>query len=148
MPFLPLLTRGTVNSGALAGTIVADNNDNNKNISSRGRIIGIIAGSVILIIVIVIAVCYDRSKKRKAKQGTRLREIGGEEEARPMVYGQGGAAPRTSVQMPAGNGAGSGMYYPPQGEQMYPGGGYAQGPAPAPMYAPPGQQGAEFYRNQ
>ncbi|KAE9376411.1 hypothetical protein N431DRAFT_452834 [Stipitochalara longipes BDJ] len=144
---LALLIRGTVNPGVIAGTEVAteENEKNNKNISSRGRIIGIVAGVVIIIIVIVIAVCYDRSKKRKARQGTKLREMRGEgdEEARPMVYGQapvGGQ--RASMQQP------SGTYYPsqpgPQGEHMYAGGGYGQ----APPYAPPGQQGAEFYRNQ
>lgn len=83
-----------------------------------------------MIVVFTIAICYDRSKKRKARQGTKLRDLGegGEgEEARPMVYGQ---APVGRVSMQR-------TYQPgPVGED----GGYGYGQGPAPMYMPAGEQ--------
>jgi hypothetical protein len=138
---LPLLIRGSVNPGVLAGTDVAtQQNENDKNISSRGRIIGAAVAAVILIVIIGGAICYDRSKKRKARQGTRLRDTGAgeaDEEARPMYQGSVGV-PRPSMMPP------DGTYFPPQGQAMYAGSAYG----PGPMHIPAGQQGAEFYRNQ
>jgi hypothetical protein len=139
---LPLLIRGSVSPGVIASTAVAtaENEKNNKNISTKGRIIGVVVAAVILIVIIVFAVCYDRSKKRKARQGSQLRDTGAgeiDEEARPMVQGPVGV-PRPSMMQPAGT------YYPPQGEGMYAGSGYGQ----VPTHIPAGQQGTEFYRNQ
>jgi hypothetical protein len=139
---LPLLIRGLVSPGVIAGTAVAtaENEKNNKNISTKGRIIGVVVAAVILIVIIVFAVCYDRSKKRKARQGSQLRDTGAgevDEEARPMVQGPVGV-PRPSMMQPGGT------YYPPQGDGMYAGGGYGQ----VPMHIPAGQQGTDFYRNQ
>jgi hypothetical protein len=144
---LSLLIRGSVNPGVIAGTAVAteEEDKHNKNISRRGRIIGAAVAAVLLIVIIVFAVCYDRSKKRKARQGTKLRTTGAgdiDEEARPMVQGPVGVPP--PLMMQPGGTYFPPQYFPPQGEGMYAGNAYGQGS----MHMPAGQQGTQFYRNQ
>jgi hypothetical protein len=139
---LPLLIRGSVNTGILAGNaaLIAENERSHKSTTKRGRIIGAAVAAAVLIVIIVLAICYDRAKKRKARQGTQIRETREgdmDEEARPMVL-QPVGVPRPSMMQP------SGTYFPPQGEGMYVGSGYAQGS----MHVPAGQQGTQFYRNQ
>jgi hypothetical protein len=100
---LSLFIRGSVNPGVIAGTAVAteEEDKHNKNVSTRGRIIGAAVAVVLLIVIIVFAVCYDRSKKRKARQGTKLRNTGAgeiDEEARPMVQGPVGVPPPLMMQ--------------------------------------------------
>lgn len=55
-----LFIRGSVNPGFLAGSAVAatKENEKNKNLSTRSRIIGEVTGAVLLVFVIVIPVCY------------------------------------------------------------------------------------------
>lgn len=132
-----LFIRGSVNPGFLAGSAVAatEKNEKNKNLSTRGRIIGEVTRAVLLA---VIAVCYDRRKKLKARHGSLLRDTGaGEDEAVPMVYRPVGMQIRSIVQPDR-------AYFPPQGEGMNAGSGYAEGP----MHMTAGQQGTQFYRNQ
>jgi hypothetical protein len=134
--------RGSVNTGILAGNaaLIAENERNHKNTSKKGRIIGAAVAAIVLILIIVLAVCYDRSKKRKARQGTQLRETREgdmDEEARPMVL-QPAGVPNSSMAQP------SGIYYPPHGEGVYVGSGYAQ----SLMHGQAGHQGTQFYRNQ
>ncbi|KAE8445748.1 hypothetical protein EG329_012927 [Mollisiaceae sp. DMI_Dod_QoI] len=143
------MTLHTINPGVLgaAAATSAENQRHNHNQSTKGKIIGIVVGAVVLIAIIVFAVCYDRSRKRKARQGTKLRETGAEEmdeEAKPMfqqpeIVGM----PRPLMMQPGGK------YFPPTEQGMYAGSGYGPQPvpyAPGPMEA--GHQGTDFYRNQ
>ncbi|KAE9372862.1 hypothetical protein N431DRAFT_439845 [Stipitochalara longipes BDJ] len=137
-----LIARFSVSPGVVAGAAVVEaENNKHSNVSTRGRIIGGVVAGVSLIILIVFAVFYDRRRRRKARQGTKLRDIGEadmDEEAKPMVH----APARVPSPMMQGD-----TSYPPQtqlGEAKYAGSGYGQGP----MHNPAGQQGAEFYRNQ
>jgi len=112
-----------------------------------GAIIGIVVGVVALIIGVVAIFCI-RSRRRKARQGTILRETGEAEmddESRPMVQRQdemvGVPMPRP-LMLQAG-----GAYFPPPGETMYGGGEYGKG-VTMEDDDEKGHQGTEFYRNQ
>ena len=110
---LSLLVRGSVNPGIVAGSVVAttEENENNKNLSTKGRIIGAVTGAILLVVIVVIAVCYDRGQKRKARQGSKLRDTGaGEYEAVPVVYGPVWIQ-RPSMVQPGG------AFFPPQEER-------------------------------
>lgn len=140
--------------GAVAGTAVTESNAKKHPTSKLGKIVGAAVGGAILLILIVFAVWYDRRKKRKARQGTQLRETGvdGDEEARPMVQsGEGmgmGGGERVGMPRPLMLQAGA-AYIPPQGEGMYAGSGY--GGEKDLLYEHPtdaGHRGTDFYRNQ
>lgn len=148
--------------GAAAGTAVTENNNKKHNTSKLGKIIGAAVGGALLLILIVFAVWYDRRKKRKARQGTKLRETGvdADEEARPMVQSGegmgmgggvgGGMGERVGMPRPLMLQAGA-AYFPPQGEGMYGGSGYGQVPGKDVLYEHPndaGHRGTDFYRNQ
>lgn len=133
--------------GAAAGTAVTEANSKKHPTSKLGKLIGAAVGGALLLIIIVFAVLYDRRKKRKARQGTQLRETGVDrdmnEEARPMVQSEQMGMPRLLV-LQAGP-----AYFPPQGEGMYAGSGYGAGKDV--LYEHPtdaGHRGTDFYRNQ
>jgi len=137
-----------------AGTAVTESNAKKHPTSKLGKIVGAAVGGAILLILIVFAVWYDRRKKRKARQGTQLRETGvdGDEEARPMVQsGEGmgmSGGERVGMPRPLMLQAGA-TYIPPQGEGMYAGSGY--GGEKDLLYEHPtdaGHRGTDFYRNQ
>jgi hypothetical protein len=146
-PALALLARGSVNSGIIAGTAVAAEENAKKHPTTKtGAIIGIIIGVVLLLILCVGAFLCSRSKKKKAARGTKIAEVGGTyEEARPLAaegypMAVGGAGyPVPTVLEP-------GTSYPPPTAYTYPPGqgGYPQGPQGQAL----GQQGTDFYRNQ
>lgn len=115
-------------------------------------IAGIIVASAVLILIGAIAICIDKRRKRKAKQGERIRD-GDEEASRPLAEGREGRSvpmahfevPRPLILQPEmmqpPRPAGIGLKY---GEQRYDMGGYAS----PPMEGGIGQQGTQFYRNQ
>ncbi|KAN0107899.1 hypothetical protein V8E51_007641 [Hyaloscypha variabilis] len=128
-----LIARFTISPGAAVGGAIAGAEIDKHNTTTRGRIIGGVVAGVCLIILIVFAFFYDRRRRRKARQGTKLRDVGEaemDEEARPMAHPPAADTSYASqTQM---------------GGAMYAGSGYGQGPTNNPA----GQQGTEFYRNQ
>jgi len=137
-----LKARFTIDTGAAAGSAAVAANDNKHNTTTRNRIIGGVIAGVVLIILIVVAVFFERRRRRKARQGTKLRDVGEaemDEEAKSMVHTPARAP--SPMRMQLGD-----TSYPSQTrpEGTYAEGGYGQGST----HDPAGQQGAEFYRNQ
>jgi hypothetical protein len=146
-PLLTLIARGGVNPGVIAGTAVAEEQNAKKTpTTKKGAIIGIIIGSVCLLILIAGAVIASRRSKSKKARGTKIAEVGGTyEEVRPlaaegypMAVGGAGHTPAPMVLQPGVS------YQPPQYQYPSAQGGYPQGPQGQAL----GQQGTDFYRNQ
>jgi hypothetical protein len=146
MPLFSPLARAGLNPGVLAGSAAGAviTSNQRKPVSKAGKIAGIVAGAVVLILLSIIAVCIDRRRRRRAKHGTKILDREEEMEALAGTQMPNQLIDTPHVTEPLYSGQGKQPIGMISVEGRYDMGGYASPPVGGDI----GSQGTQYYRNQ